>query len=151
MERLLATILVTLSVASGCAMQDEFSEAKARAASAMKDPASTQFRNLHYGVEPGTVCGEINAKNGFGGYVGFERFFIADGSASPFIASSAEASIAGSDMDESQLALLRRNMNLEIDKACDKNVAGAIKVEAERMARAAAERERANKRKPGSE
>jgi len=42
----------------------------------MKDPNSAQFRNWHafqsnHGV---LVCGEVNARNSFGGYVGFTHF-----------------------------------------------------------------------------
>ncbi len=39
----------------------------------LRDPSSAQFRNLKMlGV---TLCGELNRKNLFGAYVGFERFF----------------------------------------------------------------------------
>jgi hypothetical protein len=39
----------------------------------LKDPISARFRNVHlYG---GTVCGEVNSKNIYGGYVGFKRFY----------------------------------------------------------------------------
>ncbi len=46
----------------------------------MKDPASVQFsgsfasRAYPSGVP--TVCGRVNAKNGFGGYVGFTPFMV---------------------------------------------------------------------------
>lgn len=42
----------------------------------LKDPSSAQFRNVRivsWGSEK-VVCGEINAKNSYGGYVGFKRF-----------------------------------------------------------------------------
>ena len=52
--------------------------------SRLKDPGSAQFRGmfLSHGreitptsvVHPITLCGEINAKNAYGGYVGFRRF-----------------------------------------------------------------------------
>lgn len=52
--------------------------------SILKDPSSAQFRGmfLSHGREltstsvahPVTLCGEINAKNTYGGYVGFRRF-----------------------------------------------------------------------------
>jgi len=38
---------------------------------ALKDPESAQFRN-QYGL-----CGEVNAKNAYGGYVGYRRFIAA--------------------------------------------------------------------------
>jgi|HubBroStandDraft_2_1064218.scaffolds.fasta_scaffold134155_2 hypothetical protein len=46
------------------------------AADQMKDPGSVEFRNWHaFESQNGLlVCGEINAKNGFGGYVGFIHF-----------------------------------------------------------------------------
>lgn len=41
----------------------------------LRDPASAQYRNfVAYAIGQGEtlVCGELNAKNGFGGYVGFQ-------------------------------------------------------------------------------
>ncbi len=46
----------------------------------LRDPSSAQFRNVyfHRGVtNTPTTCGEVNAKNGFGGYSGYERFISA--------------------------------------------------------------------------
>ena len=39
----------------------------------LNDPESAQFRNLELAGD--AVCGEVNAKNGFGGYVGFQPFY----------------------------------------------------------------------------
>ncbi len=52
----------------------------ARFANQLKDPSSVQFRSLRlYGGggddEPQAICGEVNARNAYGGYVGFSRFF----------------------------------------------------------------------------
>lgn len=54
--------------------------AKADVAKEFKDPDSVNFRNMQVEKNPPTngviyVCGEINAKNGFGAYVGYERFY----------------------------------------------------------------------------
>lgn len=38
---------------------------------ALKDPDSAEFRNQR------DFCGEVNSKNSFGGYVGFQRFIAA--------------------------------------------------------------------------
>lgn len=38
----------------------------------LKDPSSAQFRNLK--VHFGTMCGEVNGKNSYGAYTGFDRF-----------------------------------------------------------------------------
>lgn len=41
----------------------------------LRDPASAEFRKVE--VYPNDeVCGEVNSKNGFGGYVGFSRFYV---------------------------------------------------------------------------
>lgn len=52
----------------------------------MRDPSSVSFRNLvivHVAGGPKTwensaVCGEVNARNGFGGYTGYVPFIAAD-------------------------------------------------------------------------
>lgn len=45
----------------------------------LKDPASAQFRNVHFYSGGGVpvTCGEVNSRNSFGGYTGFERFIAA--------------------------------------------------------------------------
>ncbi len=45
----------------------------------LRDPDSAQFRNLTtYVMENGDqiVCGEINARNGFGGYSGYVTYYV---------------------------------------------------------------------------
>jgi hypothetical protein len=44
-----------------------------------KDPEAARFRDVKYGRD-GAICGWINAKNAMGGYVGYQRFLIEDGS-----------------------------------------------------------------------
>lgn len=45
----------------------------------MKDPSSVQLRNVKVRIDPdksgARMCGEFNAKNALGGYVGFEKFY----------------------------------------------------------------------------
>jgi hypothetical protein len=51
---------------------DSLRKARLPVMSALKDPLSAQFQNeTLYG---GTACGEVNAKNSLGGYVGFKRY-----------------------------------------------------------------------------
>ena len=40
----------------------------------LSDPASAQFRSVV--VYRDAVCGEVNAKNRFGGYIGFTAFYV---------------------------------------------------------------------------
>lgn len=61
---------------------DAFEQAKAKVTGQLKDPSSVQFRNLRFLDQAnGKVCGEVNAKNSYGGYTGFTPFFYthADG------------------------------------------------------------------------
>lgn len=46
----------------------------------LKDPDSARIRNVRLMQEGGDlVCGEVNARNSFGGYTGFSHFVIMDG------------------------------------------------------------------------
>lgn len=54
--------------------------AKADVATEFKDPGSVNFRNMQIENNASAdgsiyVCGEVNAKNGFGAYVGYEKFY----------------------------------------------------------------------------
>lgn len=55
-------------------------EAMEAAKNGLKDPDSAKFRNLYEvaGMKDDSgnhaVCGEVNAKNSYGGYVGYRRF-----------------------------------------------------------------------------
>lgn len=60
--------------------------------SQLKDPFSVQFRKVYVrDVSVGTkdaqtkhvYCGEINAKNSFGGYIGWSRFLVEDVTGEP--------------------------------------------------------------------
>lgn len=60
--------------------------AKALVADRFKDPSSVQFRNLvAYGTNSppslSMLCGQVNGKNSYGGFVGFRRF-VTNGGAS---------------------------------------------------------------------
>jgi hypothetical protein len=50
-----------------------FPEKRAYVNNNLRDPASTQYRNERM-TKSGWLCGELNSKNGNGGYVGFKRF-----------------------------------------------------------------------------
>jgi hypothetical protein len=52
--------------------QQKADQIKKAVADEFKDPSSAQFRNLKLvGV---SLCGEVNAKNSYAAYTGFERF-----------------------------------------------------------------------------
>jgi hypothetical protein len=50
-------------------------EAKEIIASTFKDPDSVKFKNLRISNDGYWICGEVNAKNSYGGYGGFRRFY----------------------------------------------------------------------------
>jgi hypothetical protein len=54
---------------------------KAAIAHQLRDPASTQFENVRLYASQGHrfVCGRLNSKNGYGGYSGFQPFYLAIG------------------------------------------------------------------------
>lgn len=64
--------------------ESQVEEAEAAVRDALKDPESAMFRDLH-GIsvaEDGpvmAVCGEVNAKNSYGGYIGYNRFAYTTG------------------------------------------------------------------------
>lgn len=72
-------ILGAALVLAGCGVIDgqDMRDAKKRVANETRDPSSVQFRDVRYVRQVDgsrAVCGEINAKNAYGGYVGFESF-----------------------------------------------------------------------------
>lgn len=85
------TLIVTTTIAaalmlSGCKPSDEkaIELAHKEMADTMKDPTSVMFRNDKFvgrvdhddGKVTGYVCGELNAKNAFGAYVGFTSYVV---------------------------------------------------------------------------
>jgi hypothetical protein len=55
--------------------------AKQIVSQSMKDPEAAKFKNMVV-MDLGkrrVICGEVNAKNGYGGYVGFKKFYMYEG------------------------------------------------------------------------
>ncbi len=84
MKKLIVLALSTLLLA-GCKPSEEKATeiAKKEISSVMKDPESVKFRNIKYIKDNdnddyinGNVCGEYNAKNGYGAYTGYKPFLI---------------------------------------------------------------------------
>jgi hypothetical protein len=58
---------------AGC--NERFDKAEDAVRAKLRDPSSAQFRNVHFNkISTTDVCGEVNAKSLFGGYIGFNRF-----------------------------------------------------------------------------
>jgi hypothetical protein len=70
---------VPVAVARAPAVSAETELAQALVADSLKDPASAQFRGVEsFILSTGdrVVCGEVNAKNSYGGYAGFSPFYV---------------------------------------------------------------------------
>lgn len=86
------SLLFVLSLLSGQQTADvtvnqhfeaEIAAVKAEVESKLRDPFSAHWRNLrafHNNDGSVIVCGEVNAKNAYGAYVGFEGFVHWNGS-----------------------------------------------------------------------
>lgn len=77
----------------------------------LKDPDSAKFRNSYFSNN-GCFCGEFNAKNSSGGYVGFRRFAINVSSMSDNSATIEGTEIVGSgdayiDVMDSEIEILK--------------------------------------------
>lgn len=69
----IAVILLGLLALSGC--DQSIRKAHDAVKETLFDPNSAEFRNDHV-MSDGTVCGEVNAKNRMGGYVGFTEYAV---------------------------------------------------------------------------
>jgi len=60
----------------------QVAEAKIKVKSLLRDPNSAEFQNIRIVINSKaeeSVCGEINARNAFGGYTGFRKFNVSNG------------------------------------------------------------------------
>lgn len=80
---LLVTVMTAFLVSAHADEGKEFAwmeRGKDAVRSLLKDPGSAEFREVyfHRGDEDiPMVCGQVNSKNGFGGYVGYQYFISA--------------------------------------------------------------------------
>lgn len=73
--------------------RDYIAEAREKIKEQLKDPFSAKFRNeviFHNSdIESGIgVCGEVNAKNSYGAYGGFERYYYSFGKKAETVSSA---------------------------------------------------------------
>jgi hypothetical protein len=75
-------------------------EAKQIATHSLLDPEATRFRDL-FVSKSGDVCGELNAKNAYGAYTGYKRFFVHALTRRALIDGGTKSSLIGTDYGES--------------------------------------------------
>lgn len=74
-----APVQETVTSAPARATSAQIEAAKAHVSRRLKDPDSALFRGFAaYSLSNGqtVLCGEVNARNSFGGYVGYETFYL---------------------------------------------------------------------------
>lgn len=74
--RRLGLVVVCTLILGGCEDQGllTIESAKKGVASAFKDPEAVQFEEFTISADGKRACGKVNGKNGYGAYVGYERF-----------------------------------------------------------------------------
>lgn len=92
------------SLGSGDSASARIQEGQNAAAHDLRDPDSAKFRNGK--LNGAYVCGEINATNGFGGYVGFRSFY-----ATPTPNSGWSAAIRQDDLSQDDADWCFANIN----------------------------------------
>jgi hypothetical protein len=70
----------------------QFMLAKHTVAQEFRDPGSVQFRNLRR-LSNGGVCGEVNARNAYGAYVGHKGFYYSGSEYGPGIVYFPDSSV----------------------------------------------------------
>jgi len=66
------------SFADGVQHWSTYHDAQQRVVGSLLDPGSAQVRDLfiHKGTDGDYVCGQVNARNRMGGYVGYRWFYV---------------------------------------------------------------------------
>lgn len=74
----LFTLLLATVVAQVQAQPEDpgIESAKAKLAMKLKDPESARYADVVKAEKGSMVCGWVNSKNSYGGYVGFQPFFV---------------------------------------------------------------------------
>lgn len=95
----LACCGASLAASAGSARVEH---AKAVILENLRDPESARFRSIYQrsSTQIHNVCGQVNAKNGFGGYVGYRRFIVWSYSGLPSGSPGTEVSIEGVEEQE---------------------------------------------------
>ena len=93
--QLIAPIFIAISLTSCDQIYDpSIAEAKTNIKLNLKDPDSAIFRN-HIDTRQKIVCGEVNAKNSFGGFIGYRSFIYKETDKSVIIEGSNSDGLSG--------------------------------------------------------
>ncbi|WP_303749524.1 hypothetical protein [Stenotrophomonas pigmentata] len=73
-----ALIIAVAATAADEAAPAAIERAQTLIAQKLKDPEAARFRGVRFNPDTGIACGQVNMKNGFGGYVGYQDFIVRD-------------------------------------------------------------------------
>lgn len=82
MKKILTVIVIACSIVSTSSIASAINAAQQEIKNQMKDPESTKFKGVREATNSqgeSFVCGEVNSKNSYGGYVGFKSFAFKSG------------------------------------------------------------------------
>lgn len=71
-----AAALAASSTAPADAERAGIERAQSLIAVKLKDPEAARFKDVEFNPETGVACGQVNTKNSFGGYVGYQDFIV---------------------------------------------------------------------------
>jgi hypothetical protein len=111
---LLASISLASVAAKTPSIEQQYAKELQAVADTTRDPNAVQFRKIHVGAD-GALCGEMNAKNAFGGYVGFKPFLVRNGA---ILIVTDEGREQRKDLSDKQWAWERLLDQKEFDEAC---------------------------------
>lgn len=114
MSHRIAFAILTV-VATACTKTDDYLRAQVTKHGELTDPASAMFRNVTYSELSiwGKWCGEINAKNRFGGYVGWTPFSVTaykNGKVNVLVLQLSDPSLEGNTRKRNALAELNQGL-----------------------------------------
>jgi len=77
-KEILCALMLIAAVPQAQAQTEDpdIESAKAKLSVKLKDPESARYADVRKAEKGGMVCGWVNSKNSYGGYVGFQPFFV---------------------------------------------------------------------------
>ena len=108
---LLTTIATTSSFADNTNL---VGQTKKNVKDLLKDPESAQFRNVKVVINTEgkkSVCGQVNAKNSYGGYTGFQSFYAKSNDKIVYLNDDVNYQLAGCEGKTNELKARNKRVN----------------------------------------
>ena len=125
---LISTILLTITITTStsiAANDNLISQTKQHVKNTLKDPESAQFKDVKVAINikgDKTVCGQVNAKNSYGGYTGFKSFYVKNNNGLVHFEDDLNYKLAGCEGKNSEAEtrkkLEQENLNQIVNTIC---------------------------------